>query len=454
MFNRNKNGGGSDTARGGSVAELDASLAAVEAEPAAQLFQSTGAESRPNPAFVERLEAGLREQTVQKPAVRHARLGFGWPARRVALAAAVLVVALAVAGWAWLNQPASVSAAGILARASSMPGPGVQSLHVIYTGEEHESVGGPVTAGQYEGWFQAPTKYRVVSMLMAPGGAKQNSWFLSDGSSTWTYDSRPDEIQIQDPDPSDDYLMATSLGQIIQEATHGQYDAALQGSETILGRPAYVVELTAKQSAKNEVSGPQDPIARSRLWVDQQLYLPLQQYNWDAAGNLLARISMTHLDINPAIDPGLFTFVQPAGVPVRDMRQSTLWQNVAQQAGFKVFRPSPDSWLGAPDQIQYDAATRQVDATIPTQLADGTSVELLIDEVSAAGPLPALGDPVSIDLSDGQKLTGNLSVTGNVVTLGFDRDGTRIVISTTGGKKNYALVLKTAQSLVPVPLSR
>jgi outer membrane lipoprotein-sorting protein len=294
----------------------------------------------------------------------------------------------------------------------------------------------------------------MASTLTAPGGAKQNSWFLSDGSSTWTYDSRPNEIQIQDLDPSDDTLLATSLGQIIQEATHGQYDAALQGSETILGRPAYVVELTAKQSAQNDVSAPQDPIARSRLWVDQQLYLPLQQYNWDAAGNLLDRIGATRLDINPAIDSSLFSFVQPVGVPVRDMRQNTLWQNVAQQAGFKVFRPSPDSWLGAPDQIQYEAATRQVDAWIPVQLADGSNMNLLIDEVPAAGPLPALGDPVSINLSDGQLLTGNLSVTGNQVLIGFDRDGTRIVISATGGKANSNLVLKTAQSLVPVPVSR
>lgn len=443
-------------------AELDTALADAEAEPAGRLLQAAGAQSHPSPEFVHQLRADVAQQASQDriPAARTVWRGALWalrfapaqlmPTRRVVLAGAVLVLLLAVAGWVLLNQPPTVSAASILARAADVPA--AQSLHAVIEGQNRESANAPAITGEYELWYQAPGKYRMESTLKGQGGQgpQPNGWFLSDGTTTWAFDPPPNVIQMHDTNPADSlFFLATSLGQTIQEASHGLYTATLHGSDTILGRPAYVVELTAQPGA-------QTPVARSRLWVDQQLYLPMRQDNWDASGNLLDSIAMTRLDVNPALDPSLFIFVPPAGVPVRDMRQGMMWQEAARQAGYPLFRPAPDSAAGAPAQVQYDVSTRQVVATIPVRFADGTGAILRIQQAPSAGLPPATGDSVAVGLNVGsgakKNLPGHLLVTGTQVQLSFDRDGTRIVIETSTGKEAQALVLKTAQSMVPMPV--
>jgi outer membrane lipoprotein-sorting protein len=66
------------------------------------------------------------------------------------------------------------------------------------------------------------------------------------------------------------------------------YDAAVTGTESVDGRPCWVLELTA---VDNEAS-----YHSRRLWVDTERHIPLRQELFARGGKLLKRLEMSQVD--------------------------------------------------------------------------------------------------------------------------------------------------------------
>ncbi|HSJ62381.1 MAG TPA: outer membrane lipoprotein carrier protein LolA [Gemmatimonadaceae bacterium] len=147
---------------------------------------------------------------------------------------------------------------------------------------------------------------------------------------------RPDKISIRFTDPAGDrivsdgsylwiYLPSSAPGQVIKqkldanaagvpdvtasflEAPRSKYSVRDGGSETINGRAATVLHLTARDNTL--------PYTKATVWVDRQDGL-VRQFEITEPSGLVRRVIIDELRVNPKVDAGAFRFEVPRGARV------------------------------------------------------------------------------------------------------------------------------------------
>ncbi|HEX7019386.1 MAG TPA: outer membrane lipoprotein-sorting protein, partial [Gemmatimonadaceae bacterium] len=91
------------------------------------------------------------------------------------------------------------------------------------------------------------------------------------------------------------------------EAPREKYTSALGGKESVNGREATVVHLTAKDRSL--------PFTKATVWVDAKDAL-VRQFEVTEPSGLVRRVTISKLTLNPKVEAGAFEFEVPKGVRV------------------------------------------------------------------------------------------------------------------------------------------
>ncbi len=251
----------------------------------------------------------------------------------------VLLVAGAIGTAALLNQPKLASAAEVIAKAQQVAQDeqsNVQSFHGVMTEWfiAHEPAGVAVE-GRMEQWYQAePYKYINRGTYRRSDGSEYHTMSGADEEYTHLAHEEDPTLDLEggtlvdgvlkrpvDPDRPRLFGPYNWLEQVRSsgkgDGTNGQkfnyldlFDKTLVGTERIAGRDVYVLELTANPAGRGYPSV-QVPVAKSKMWVDQQLFFVLRGEAFDANGELTARYAFETIEFNQPIDPSVFDFSAP-----------------------------------------------------------------------------------------------------------------------------------------------
>lgn len=109
---------------------------------------------------------------------------------------------------------------------------------------------------------------------------------------------RPDETQVVAP--------TAQLAQL--RASH---DLKLLPEQTVSGQAVYVIEATPKHREGH--------VGRTIFYYAKETGVPVRMTVYSASGQLLSDMTLSEIEINPALDPSRFAIKPPPGVELMDM---------------------------------------------------------------------------------------------------------------------------------------
>ncbi len=133
-----------------------------------------------------------------------------------------------------------------------------------------------------------------------------NQTFVTDGVVTWLFNSESNELLVNDYVEEDMF----PVRQLIFEY-EDRYNVDGVRSETIGGQKTNVLSLSAKDEA--------DLYRSVTLFVRDKDTVVTRLEILDANDTLMI-FELTDIEVNPALDAGLFVFTPPAGTEVIDLR--------------------------------------------------------------------------------------------------------------------------------------
>ena len=134
----------------------------------------------------------------------------------------------------------------------------------------------------------------------------QGDVVVADGEQVWLYYPSNDPGQV----------VRTSSGQagrldlqreFLSNPTE-RFNATLEGSEVVAGRPARVLRLVPRQ---------QSPYRQVRLWIDDQDALA-RRFEITESNDAVRTVELRNLRVNATLPDDLFVFTPPAGVQIFD----------------------------------------------------------------------------------------------------------------------------------------
>lgn len=383
-------------------------------------------------------------------AVAHPTSRFALRSRHAIAAAGIVAVVVLVASLVVATAPASAS--DLLVRAERAAVNGSSALNTYRGTTKGENWMGPdgkrlTTPASYQQKieFSSPNNVRIETTATDPSGASGRQQLFFDGKAAWIY--VPDAKVAQPIDPrmvlsQSPFAPSTLAGAI--EGLSQAFNAKQLSDDAVLGRPAYVLELTPKDPAQR------GPMAKITTWLDAQTLLQLGADVRDAQGQLIMTWRFVALELNVDIAPSDFTFTPSADVRIGQVlppgaitaMRLELWSQLAAQSGFQLFRP----FCGIDGLDEGMPARDQRGVVVLPLTANGSPVVLM--EQGPRDAFPTVnGENVTIG-----DITAIYRATDGIEHLDFERSGTHVHIQAPqplGRDPLYHL----AVSLVPVTKS-
>jgi outer membrane lipoprotein-sorting protein len=353
---------------------------------------------------------------------------------RLVMGLAAAAIVLLITGAVITSGTKPVSAAEILAKAQQVEANptafGLRSYYGEIAGETHAystdtGLNRGVSISKDYQWFQAPNRLRIehytdcfcvlhpkhiptpvpgsqYTLSTATPGVVFRSMTGSDGTTGWYYDINnlfiwsDAVVRMQ----SETVLQSTSLKSLLQNVGEQAESVKLVGTDSVLGRSVYVLNVTRKSAGENDL-----PFKYEQLKVDQETYITLSTKIMDNKGNIFYSSEFTSLEINPVLDPGLFTFNPPKDAKIHDYRTTDneaeilrSWHQASIDASFALYKPA--SW--PPSMKVSRAAYEDTSAPWPSvrqqyYTADGDYAFLLMESTQQSGK-PSYGEKVTAGL--------------------------------------------------------
>lgn len=267
----------------------------------------------------------------------------------VSLVVAIGIILAALLGSLWRMRPQTVSAQEIIQRAQTvLASPAISGVDSFSLVADTEPVGVVMQTSsqaraysvnihdEIKDWYQSPDQWRFEANIPWPSSFLNGSGpvvttpsvSVSDGSNVWSYTQLPAMAGTVPPqiayvhrrDPKEHAPVP------IAQLAHGAGDvnnllaqisacrtATLAGSDTVAGRPVYVVDLGTSKCG----SDPKELSGRRVIWVDKQTYFVLKNVQYSGVdGSVFSAMEVKSIQYNVALDSSLFTFTAPPGVKV------------------------------------------------------------------------------------------------------------------------------------------
>ncbi|MGB9929233.1 MAG: LolA family protein [Methanosarcina sp.] len=221
---------------------------------------------------------------------------------RLILVLGFITTAIFASGCTEKNLSAEEIAAQMLDKENSTQDYSYTMHMTSYIGEKTQEI-------EYKTMFKKPNM--IKSTATEPG--KQNQTVsVSNGKFLWIYVPDTNTVtkitlsKVSEPTRND-------YADIINEFLNGT-DITLLGVESIDGRATYLLETTPK-----ETDGDHKLIHKTKIWVDQETWMPIRYGVYNGNGNLTMKLEIRDLTVNTGIPDSEFEFEVPAGAKILDL---------------------------------------------------------------------------------------------------------------------------------------
>lgn len=396
--------------------------------------------------------------TLRTQRQRSRRLGLALVPALVIL----IVIVGTIAIFTRLQAPPLASAAEILSRAQEVASkPPFNSFHSMKAGSYTSE--GSTYKTTFEEWFVAPKSYCYKAATTSPSAEVSAATKCVDGAQSTTYMDMWDLAILRDAVAGTiPFDGSASLERVMEMAGGdrfaGAYERKTIGTEQIMGRNAWVVDIALKNPVPQElielgfVANREDDTATHwRIWVDQLSYFKLKLTAWNHKGDVISDDEVKSLEIDGNIDSDVFKYVLPADALIADKHDTKdesqrvgLWQKAAQKARLPLqMGPTPFIPYHCPEadchlsnsnyfvagNPYYDPRTGVV-----TSIYYNSPTNLTLELLLAQGPasaLPVDGTAKEVENKGVRALLYPASETAgqrDYTSLVIDRDGVRTVI--------------------------
>jgi outer membrane lipoprotein-sorting protein len=311
-----------------------------------------------------------------------------------------------------------------------------EDAHAIV--EASISVQGMEISATVEVWEQAPNKLRV-EVIEASEARFADTVIVTDGEQAWSYEPQRNLVQVGPPGEVDMPLPQEILGSLqgtIQEMLDAS-DVELAGEEQVAGRPAYVLNVSAKEDAEQEIF-PGNGTAT--VWVDKEQWFILRA-TYEASAFGQGTMEVRSFELNSGLSDELFEFEVPEGARVIDAQAQqpeplTLVEAVS-QAGFHLLIPG---------YVPQDATLVdifRVGESYVLRYNHSTQVSFTVIQGPELASPPPLGDLQGLTVR-GQSATAISDEAGGNTFLYWTEDGITVTVA---GHISLDEALKVAESL-------
>jgi outer membrane lipoprotein-sorting protein len=203
-----------------------------------------------------------------------------------------------------------------------------------YTMHMTSYIGGETKEIESKTMFKKPNMIR--SIVTEPG--KENQTIsVSDGQSLWSYTPDTNTVtkiklsKASEP-TKNDYV--NIVGEFLNDT-----NVTLLGVENIDGRTTFLLETIPK-----ETDGDYELIYKTKIWVDQETWMPLKYETYNGSGNPTMKLEIRDLKVNTGIPDSEFKFKVPSGAKIVDMGEikppeELSLEEARKKASFKILTP-------------------------------------------------------------------------------------------------------------------
>jgi outer membrane lipoprotein-sorting protein len=180
-------------------------------------------------------------------------------------------------------------------------------------------------------------KPNLIKSIVTEPGKENQTVVVSDGEFLWSYIPDTNTVtkmklpEVSEPNKAD-YINAIS--NYLNDT-----NVTLHGVESVDGRSAYVLEATPK-----ETDGDYELIYKTKIWVDQETWMPLRYEIYNSDGNLTIATEIRDLKLNTGIPDSEFKFEVPEGAKIKDLGEIKLPEKLSleearKKVSFKILTP-------------------------------------------------------------------------------------------------------------------
>lgn len=203
-----------------------------------------------------------------------------------------------------------------------------------YTMHVTSYFGGEIKETETKTMFKKPN---MIKSIVTEPGKENKTIIVSDGEILWSYTPDTNTVtKMKISKPSE--LTENDYTNIIDDILNDT-NVTVLGVENVDGRKTYLLETTPKEN-----DGDYELIYKTKIWVDQETWMPLRYETYNGDGNRTMKLEIQDLKVNTGIPDSEFKFEIPEGAKIVDMGEIKLPEELSleearKKASFKILTP-------------------------------------------------------------------------------------------------------------------
>jgi outer membrane lipoprotein-sorting protein len=210
-----------------------------------------------------------------------------------------------------------------------------------YTMHMTSYFGGETKETESKTMFKKPN---MIKSIVTEPGKENQTIIVSDGKILWSYTPDTNTVtKMKISKPSE--LTENDYTNIIDNFLNDT-NVTVLGVENVDGRKTYLLETTPKEN-----DGDYELIYKTKIWVDQETWMPLRYATYNSDGNLTMKLEIQDLQVNTGLPDSEFKFEIPEGAKIIDMGEikppeKLSLEEARKKASFKILTPEylPESY--------------------------------------------------------------------------------------------------------------
>lgn len=238
-----------------------------------------------------------------------------------------IVVALFASGCAEKNLSAEQIAAQMMDKENN-------TRDYSYTMHVTSYFGGETKESESKTMSKKPN---LLKSIVTEPGKENQTIIVSDGKIVWSYTPDTNTVTKMKISKASE-LTKNDYTNIIDDFLNDT-NVTVLGVENVDGRKTYLLETTPK-----ETDGDYELIYKTKIWVDQETWMPLRYETYNSDENLTMKLEIQDLQVNTGLPDSEFKFEIPEGAKIVDMGEIKLPEKLSleearKEASFKILTP-------------------------------------------------------------------------------------------------------------------